>query len=170
MVDFEKFKLIYKRYWNTFFIIAIPLFLAFIFLIKEPNNLCDTKDAQNNCIGQTRVVPFSYSLLWMAGYWITGVVDISATALMPMILFPLFGIMSAGTVAPQYMKDVAMLFIGGLIFATAIEKTNLHRRLALKILMVVGTTPHALMAGFQICTWFLSMWISNTATTAMICR
>lgn len=104
----------------------------------------------------------------MAGWWITEAIPIPATALLPVALFPLLGIMDGRQVSGLYFNDTIFLFIGGFIFALAMQRWNLHRRIALRIILILGTSPRRLMLGFMLATWFLSMWISNTATTMMI--
>ena len=76
--------------------------------------------------------------------------------------------MTTDAVGREYFKETNMMFISGLMVAIAVEHSSLHRRIALKVLMVVGTSPARLMLGFMTSTAFLSMWISNTATTAMM--
>ena len=106
--------------------------------------------------------------VWMAVWWILEAVPIAVTAILPFILFPFFGIMNTNDIAPLYMNQVIFLFIGGFIIAIAMEKWNLHRRIALRIIMSVGNHPGKILASFMFASYFLSMWISNTATVMMM--
>ncbi|XP_077995945.1 solute carrier family 13 member 2-like [Glandiceps talaboti] len=104
----------------------------------------------------------------MAVFWVTEALPLPVTALLPLVLFPLMGVLTASKTAIVYLKDTNALFIGGLMVAVAIEHWNLHKRIALSILRLVGSGVRGLMLGFMIPTALLSMFISNTATTAMM--
>ncbi|GAB1602623.1 hypothetical protein Ahia01_000541900, partial [Argonauta hians] len=110
----------------------------------------------------------AYGIIVMAVYWISEALPISVTSLLPLLIFPVLGVAPAKTVAKQYVNDTTMMFVGGLMVALAIETWDLHKRIALHSLMVFGPEPKRLLLGLMLTTWFLSMWISNTATTAMM--
>ena len=106
--------------------------------------------------------------LLMAVWWITEVVPLAITALLPIVLFPLLGIMDGKLTSSTYYNHIIFLFIGGFIIALALQKWNLHKRIALRILMLTGISPAKILFGFMLASAFLSMWISNTATTMMM--
>jgi len=118
--------------------------------------------------GQPVVTRTAAVAVLMAVWWITEAIPIPATALIPMALFPLLGVMKGKAVAGLYYNHIIFLFIGGFIMALAMQKWNLHRRIALKIILLLGTSPRRIILGFMAATAFLSMWISNTATTMMM--
>lgn len=104
----------------------------------------------------------------MATWWTTDAIPIPATALLPLPLFPVLGVLDASTTAAPYANELIFLFMGGFLIAVALERWGLHKRIALGIVHAVGTSPSRLVLGFMVATAFLSMWISNTATTAMM--
>ncbi|OAD57864.1 Protein I'm not dead yet [Eufriesea mexicana] len=110
----------------------------------------------------------AYIILLMAGYWITECFPMAVTSLIPVVLFPAFGLLSTSDTCACYMNDTIMVFIGGLILAVAIEHSNLHLRIALGVMKIVGCSHGKLLGGLCVVTTFISMWVSNTAATAMM--
>ncbi len=106
--------------------------------------------------------------LWMIVWWISEAVSISVTALLPLFLFPLLKVMPIEDVGANYGSPIVFLFFGGFVLALALEKVNLHKRIALNIIKLTGTTPNKVILGFMIATASLSMWISNTATAVVM--
>lgn len=104
----------------------------------------------------------------MAIWWITEAIPIPATSLLPIAMFPLLGVMKSGASCAPYANHLIYLFMGGFFLAVTMERWNLHRRIALHTIKAVGTSPGRMILGFMIATGFLSMWVSNTATTMMM--
>ena len=104
----------------------------------------------------------------MAVWWMTEALPIPATALLPLALFPALGVLTGSAASAPYANELIFLFMGGFFIAVTMEKWGLHKRIALRIMSWVGTGPHRLVLGFMLATAFLSMWISNTATAAMM--
>uniref|UniRef100_A0A8C1IV53 Solute carrier family 13 member 4 n=1 Tax=Cyprinus carpio TaxID=7962 RepID=A0A8C1IV53_CYPCA len=110
----------------------------------------------------------AYVLIVTAVYWVSEAVPLGAAALVPAFLYPMFGVLKSSEVASEYFKDTTLLLMGVICLAASIEKWNLHKRIALRMVMIAGAKPGMLVLGFMCCTVFLSMWLSNTSTTAMV--
>ena len=141
---------------NIIGLILGPLLFTIILLFFEADGL----SFEAKCI--------LASTTWMAVWWVTECVPISVTALLPIVLFPLTGGMDLVTTTAAYGHKLVYLFVGGFIIALAIEKWHLHKRLALNIIRLTGSNKSKVILGFMLATAFLSMWISNTATSIMI--
>lgn len=108
------------------------------------------------------------STIWIAVWWITEAIPIAVTALLPLVLFPLSGGLDLSSTSSSFGHKYVFLYMGGFIIAIAIEKWNLHRRIALNIINLIGSDVRKIILGFMVATAFLSMWISNTATSVMM--
>ncbi len=137
------------------FLLAPILFFYILFFVKLDKN--------NPAVTATLAVA-----ILMALWWVTEIVPLAITSLLPVVLFPILGIMNGKDVSSTYFNHVILLFLGGFLVALAMQKWNLHKRIALKILLLVGTGPAKILLGFMLATAFLSMWISNTATTMLM--
>lgn len=104
----------------------------------------------------------------MGIWWMTEAIDLPATALLPLVLFSVFSVDQFAHISSSYASPIIFLFMGGFILALSMQKWNLHTRIALSIILLVGTSPRRLILGFMIATGFLSMWVSNTATAVMM--
>ena len=141
---------------NIIGLILGPLVFSLILLFFEADGL----SFEAKCI--------LASTAWMAVWWVTECVPISVTALLPIVLFPLTGGMDLSTTTAAYGHKLVFLFVGGFMIALAIEKWHLHKRLALNIIRMTGSNKSRVILGFMLATAFLSMWISNTATSVMM--
>ena len=115
-----------------------------------------------------KAAPMAAVAALMAFWWITDAIPLFATALLPMVLFPLLGILKSKAVAPVYINSTIFLFLGGFMIALTMEKWFLHKRIALFIIRFIGGGPARITLGFMLAAAFLSMWISNTATAIMM--
>ena len=119
--------------------------------------------------GMTEIAQRMFAVVaLMAIWWVGEGTSFAVTALVPLVLFPLLGIMPSKQVAFNYANHLIFLFLGGFMIALAMEKWNFHKRLALWIITAMGTEPKRIVLGFMMATAFLSMWISNTASTMMM--
>ncbi|XP_042146422.1 solute carrier family 13 member 2 [Ixodes scapularis] len=140
-----------RRSWRLLYVILVPLLLLPIpFSLGGKAGWC------------------AYILLWMAFYWTAEAIPLPVTSFMPVILFPLFGILSSAKVSTFYLNEIGILIVCSLTMAAAVESSNLHRRIALKSLLAIGTSNLRLLLGFMLVTMFLSMWIPNTASTSIM--
>lgn len=115
-----------------------------------------------------KVIAMSLVAIVMALWWIFEVLPLGITALLPLVAYPLLGIASTKQIAPIYMSSILLLFLGGFLVAIAMQKWNLHKRIAMTIISFFGSGPKKLVLGFMVATSFLSMWISNTASAVMM--
>lgn len=128
--------------------------LIWLFADLDPNNVLVTRMA-----GIT---------IWVAIWWLTEVIDLAVTSFLPLILMPIMGICDAKETAAQYMDQIIFLFIGGFILSFALEKWELHKRISLSILSAIGSSPSRILMALMITAYFISMWMSNTATVLML--
>ncbi len=137
-------------------LVAGPLLMLLVLLLPAPKEMP---------VEAWRLVALA---VWMVVWWLSEVVDIAVTALLPIVLMPLLGISPIGEVTRNYGHPLIFLFLGGFLLAIAMQSVGLHRRVALAIVAKVGSSPARIVLGFMIATAFLSMWISNTASTIMM--
>lgn len=139
-------------YWRALVVFLAPFLAAGVFTI-------DTSPAYR-CM---------YVVLIMSMYWVTEAIPLPITSMLPMVLFPLLGVLDTDRTCMMYMKETMLMFIGGIIIALAVEYCNLHKRVALKVISLIGCSQRRLNFGLITVTMFVSMWISNTAAVAMMC-
>lgn len=149
-------KISYLEYIKWFFNILGPLLFG-LSMIYSPFEIMDERTHQ--------IVSLT---IWMLSWWITEFVPLPVTSLLPIIILPSFGVVQLSKVVQPYSSSVIFLFLGGFLIALALEKWNLHRRIALRILKLMGARADNIVLGFIIASAFLSMWISNTATAVMM--
>ncbi|XP_049824489.1 protein I'm not dead yet-like isoform X2 [Aethina tumida] len=140
-----------RIYWRSIFVFVYPLVLLPVFVFDNVAAL--------RCL---------YVVLLMAGFWVFEALPLPVTSLIPMVLFPLMGVLDSDKVSLCYLKETNMMFVGGLVIAIAVEHCKLHTRVALYVIKIVGCSPRRLNFGLVTVTMLVSMWISNTAATAMM--
>ncbi|XP_068133997.1 solute carrier family 13 member 4 [Hyperolius riggenbachi] len=136
---------------NLLLVVSIPLLLLPLPLLHP--------SSESSC---------AYVLIVTAVYWVSEAVPLGAAALVPAFLFPLFGVLKSSEVAAEYVKNTTLLLMGVICLAASVEKWNLHKRIALRMVMLSGAKPGMLLMCFMCCTALLSMWLSNTSSTAMV--
>ncbi|XP_055629455.1 protein I'm not dead yet-like [Toxorhynchites rutilus septentrionalis] len=141
-----------RVYWKTLFVLAVPTLASTLFIFET-----------------TPAYRCLYVVIVMALLWVSEALPLPVTSMLPIVLFPLMGIIGTSKICMVYMKEPIIMFIGGIILALAIEYCNLHKRVALKVISLIGCSQRRLHFGLTIVTMFLSMWISNTAAVAMMC-
>lgn len=139
-------------YWRSLIVCLVPFLLLPVFLLNN-----------------TLAYRCMYVVLLMAVFWVTEALPLPITSMLPMVLFPLMGILDTEKTCMMYMKETMLMFIGGIIIALAVEYCNLHKRVALKVISIIGCSQRRLNFGLITVTMFVSMWISNTAAVAMMC-
>ncbi|AIA73491.1 anion transporter [Halomonas campaniensis] len=133
-----------------------PMLFAFVLLFFHPAEL----SLEGRMVLATT--------LWVAVWWITEAIPIPATSLLPIVLLPITGALESSAVTAAYGNPIIFLFLGGFMIALAMEKWDLHKRIALTIISVLGTSINSIVFGFMAATGFLSMWVSNTASVMMM--
>src|SRR5688572_2994094 len=144
--------------------VGAPIIAALAYAVLPDQYLADGK-----------LVPFTPAgkasaaiAVWMAIWWLTEAVHISVTALLPLVLLPLLGATKLDAAAAPYANPLIFLFLGGFILSIGMERWNLHRRIALGTLRLVGSRPANIVGGIMLATAFISMWVSNTATAVVM--
>lgn len=144
-----------QRIQKLGFVLGLLAFFLILFLLDlDPSN--------------TKVTKVAAVAVLMAIWWITEAIPLAATSLVPLVLFPLLGVLSGADISASYINSIIFLFIGGFMLAIAMENWGLHKRIALKIISLFGGTANSILFGFMFSAAFLSMWISNTATAVMM--
>jgi sodium-dependent dicarboxylate transporter 2/3/5 len=141
---------------NPFYVILGPLVFGILELLGPPESM------------SLEAYHVLTSTAWISIWWITEAIPIAITALLPIILFPLTGALDLGTTTSSFGHKYVFLYLGGFILAITIEKWNLHQRIALHIINLIGSDIKTIILGFMLATAFMSMWISNTATSVMM--
>ncbi|MHB2251679.1 SLC13 family permease [Corynebacterium aurimucosum] len=162
------------REWRRMAIgLIVGLVLAALVWFIFPSNAVDTvlqsPGAEDDTeYTQSALRAVAAVTILMGVWWMTEAIPLAATALLPLVIFPLAGVGTIKDVGAPYASSTIFLFMGGFLIALALQRWNLHRRMALFVVKVVGTSPKQLILGFMLATGFLSMWVSNTATAVVM--
>uniref|UniRef100_W8BZV6 Protein I'm not dead yet n=1 Tax=Ceratitis capitata TaxID=7213 RepID=W8BZV6_CERCA len=148
----KRFKYFAKFHWRGFLIFLFPIIFLPLLFIQPANEM--------RC---------AYVVALMATFWICELIPLGVTSMIPIALFPLLGILDTETTVNAYFPNAILLFFGSLVVALAIEYSNLHKRIAYIVLQIVGAKLYRLHFSMLFITMFVSMWISNSAATAMMC-
>ena len=151
----------------------VGIALAVIVYLIFPSNAADMVNAaypndKNGPFNEEALRMTAAVAVLMGAWWMTEAIPLAATALVPLVIFPIAQIVDFGDISPSYAEPTIFLFMGGFILALGMQRWNLHRRLALNVVLLVGTKPKQLILGFMVATGFLSMWVSNTATAVVM--
>lgn len=151
----------------------VGLAAAVVIYLLFPDGAADTvaqsagADAEKEYSAQAMRIVAAVAV-WMAVWWMTEAIPLAATALVPLAVFPIMGVAEFKEVSAPYASDTIFLFMGGFMIALGLQRWNLHRRLALWVVKLIGTSPKRIILGFMVATGFLSMWVSNTATAVVM--
>ena len=146
-----------KRYFNnTYFQLLIAGLISLLVYFLMPGE------------GSNQAKLTASMITLMAVLWITEAIPIPVTSLIPLFFLPLIGVASINEVSPYYARSIVFLFLGGFLLALGLQKSGIHKRIALHIVHKIGTKPARIVLGFMIATGFLSMWISNTASVMVM--
>ncbi len=152
-----------RTIWNKLGLVLGPVLAALTMWWMWPGD-----EATTGTENPFNIAAVAGITVWMAIWWITEAIPLGATALLPLVLLPLFRVQTTSAVASAYAGDLIFLFLGGFLVALAIEESGLHRRVALTIVAAMGDHPRRIVFGFMLATAALSMWLSNSATTMML--
>ncbi|MGP9723760.1 SLC13 family permease [Corynebacterium sp. AOP40-9SA-29] len=153
--------------------LGVGVVLAVLIYFLFPSNAADVvneahPDNENGPFGLSAMAITAAVMVLMGAWWMTGALPLAATAMVPLVAFPILQVAPMGDVSAPYADPTIFLFMGGFILALGIQRWGLHRRLALLVVYAVGTKPKQLVLGFMIATGFMSMWVSNTATAVVM--
>ena len=149
--------------------LALAIIVFFIFPASSVETVMNSSgadpDAEYSHLALRTVAAVT---ILMGAWWMTEALPLAATALIPLAVFPLAGVGEISDVSSPYASSTIFLFLGGFLVALSLQRWNVHRRMALMVVKLVGTSPKRLILGFMISTGFLSMWVSNTATAVVM--